>query len=399
MKVMISAGESSGDIHAAKVVDALIKEHARSQPEQTFECFGMGGQRLQASGMEVLVDVEHNAVMGLLEVLHKYPSLRANLTTLKNALSTRKPDILILVDYPHFNMKLAESAKALGIPVLFYIAPKVWASRPGRIKELKKNVDHIALILPFETKIFEEEKIDCTYVGNPLLDSPELTDAAIQNKSASNAQLAIQQSTTQIALLPGSRKSEINMLLPAMVKTAAKIKASYPDAKFVLPVADTIDQSTVESITNDAGVTVQYLQPTDYETLARSNVALVTSGTATLELALLNVPMVVVYRLKPLSYAVLKRWLTIKHISLVNIIADETVVPELLQDDVTTENLFEQIDTLLSDESANNEQLQGLQQVSDQLGGAGASERTAQIAIQMAHADNSSSSDNPVEAS
>jgi len=380
MKVMISAGEASGDIHAANLVDALEKVTAADAklPDATqkpIEVFGMGGARLAASGMEILVDVEKHAVMGLLEVLHKYPSLRANLTTLRKAMVDRKPDILVLVDYPHFNMKLAATAQEHGIPVLFFIAPKVWASRPGRTTELKKLVDHMALILPFEKKIFDDAEIPCTYVGNPLLDNEHLVETA-------NSSIPAKQ-VKRIALLPGSRKSEIAMLLPPMLETTNKLTAQFEDIEFVIPVAETIDHQQIEKTVSEYEANIQLIKPTDYKQLRSCDAALVASGTATLELAILGIPMVVVYKLKPLSYKVLKRWLTIEHISLVNIIADKYLVPELLQDDVTPDKLFTELSTLLTDDKAKKQQLTGLASVHKQIGLSGASCVTAELIVSM----------------
>ncbi len=377
MKVMISAGEASGDIHAASVVEALTNGASTSTP---IELFGMGGKRLADAGMEILVDVDKHAVMGLLEVLHKYPALRANLATLRKAMTERKPDVLVLVDYPHFNMKLAATAKSQGIPVLFFIAPKVWASRAGRIAELEKLVDHMAVILPFEKNIFDEANIPCTYVGNPLMDNKPLTEAAAK-KPINNTDNS---SSKKLALLPGSRKSEITMLLPPMLETCESLTELHNGIEFVLPVADTIDLELIESITQESNVKIDFIKSTDYETLRSCDAALVASGTATLELAVLGIPMVVIYKLKPLSYKVLKRWLTIEHISLVNIIADKRVVPEILQDDVTKDNLLKELNPLLLGDNTNMQQRAALSDVYKQLGTDGASERTAEIIVTLA---------------
>lgn len=385
---MISAGEASGDIHAAKLVEALRTYAAEASDDaqaaecfgEPVECFGMGGQHLAACDVEILVDVDKNAVMGLLEVLHKYPSLRSNLNTLRQALTDREPDILVLVDYPHFNMKLAAAARDKNIPVLFFIAPKVWASRPGRVTELKKLVDHMALILPFEKKIFDDAEIPCTYVGNPLLDNKPLLSAA---ESAPEAIT----STKRIALLPGSRKSEIGMLLAPMLETCEALRESDGSIEFVLPVADTIDREEIEKTIADQIAdhveSITLIEPTDYAAIRSCNAALVASGTATLELAILGIPMVVIYKLNSISYSILKRMLTIDHISLVNIIADDAIVPEILQDDVTAENLATEIQTLLTDSEARDKQLKGLESVYTKLGKDGASKLTAELIVSL----------------
>lgn len=345
---MISVGEASGDMHAANALQQL-----RDKSGGRIEAFGMGGNRLAAFGAELLVDNRHHAVMGLVEVLHKYPQLRANLSTLKKAMKDRQPDALLLVDYPHFNMKLAAEAKTLGIPVLYYIAPKVWASRPGRLQELTELVDHMAVIFPFEVELFHEAGITATYVGNPVLENKTLV-AARQTR-------VIQNNT--IALLPGSRKSEISNLLSPMLATAELLASEHPDIKFVLPVAETLDESLFHDAIKDSDLNIELIEAANYSRLRQCKAAIVSSGTATLELAMLEVPMVVAYRMNTLSYRVLKRWLTIKHISLVNIIAECEVVPELLQDEVTAENLHKEINRLIPPGETRVSQLEGFDEV------------------------------------
>jgi len=378
MKVMISAGEASGDIHAAKLVEALHKNAANASPGiSKLECFGMGGSHMAAQGVEILVDVDKNAVMGLLEVLHKYPSLRTNLNVLRTTLTEREPDILVLVDYPHFNMKLAAMAREKDIPVLFFIAPKVWASRPGRINELKKIVDHMALILPFEKKIFDEAELPNTYVGNPLLDNKPLVEASEKAPVRKG-------SSKRVALLPGSRKSEVSMLLPPMLETSNLLNELHDSIEFFLPVADTIKQEEIANEIEECNAKVTLIKPTDYETLRSCDAALVASGTATLELAILGIPLVVIYKLNSISYSVLKRMLTIKHVSLVNIIAGSEVVPEKLQDEVTADNLTRELQTLLTDSDARDKQMAGLASVYKQLGKDGASKLTAELIVSLA---------------
>ena len=352
MKIMISVGEASGDMHAANALKQL-----RDMSGGEIEAFGMGGKRLAAFGAELLVDNRHHAVMGLVEVLHKYPQLRANLSTLKKAMKDRQPDVLMLVDYPHFNMKLATEAKSLGIPVLYYIAPKVWASRPGRMQELTEIVDHMAVIFPFEVDLFNNAGIATTYVGNPVLENDSLLSAREKPNIPGNT----------IALLPGSRKSEISNLLAPMLATAKLLVAENSDLNFVLPVAETLDKSLLNDAVAGSEVNIELIEAADYNRLRQCSAAIVSSGTATLELAMLDVPMVVAYRMNTLSYRVLKRWLTIKHISLVNIIAEREVVPELLQDDVTPARLYDEVSQLIETGDTRNQQLTGFSEVFQSL--------------------------------
>ncbi len=369
MKIMISAGEASGDMHAARALAAL--ETSVSEP---VEAFGMGGKRLADAGMELLVDIEQHSVMGLVEVLHKYPKLLGHLTLLRKALKEQKPDLLLVVDYPHFNMKLATAAKSLGIPVIYYIAPKVWASRPSRLQELKKITDHIAVILPFEVNVFNEAQIANTYVGNPLLDNRDLLSARVHDGK---------QRKRTIALLPGSRKTEINYLLPVMLDAAEKLAATHPDSTFVIPVADTVDRELLLPECESRELNIKLLQSNDYQQIASCELALVASGTATLELAIMGLPMIVVYKMNPLSYAVVKRWLTIDLISLTNIIAGRKIVPELLQEQATGDNLYQEAQRLLADQNEYQTQKVELERVYQALGTGGAADKLAKLIIKF----------------
>ena len=369
MKIMISAGEASGDMHAAKAL-ALLD----SNLTESVEAFGMGGKRLADAGMELLVDIEQHSVMGLVEVLHKYPKLLGHLTVLRKALKEKKPDLLLVVDYPHFNMKLATAAKALGIPVLYYIAPKVWASRPSRLQELKKITDHVAVILPFETSVFDAVEIPNSYVGNPLLDNRELLTARVSDgKPQTNA----------IVLMPGSRKAEISYLLPIMLDAADKINETHPDTVFVIPVAETIDRELIEAECEGRNFVIKLVRSNEYKQIAGSRLALVASGTATLELAIMGLPMIVLYKMNPLSYAVVKRWLTIDLISLTNIIAGKKIVPELLQEDATAESVYQEARQLLTDQNAYQKQKADLERVYQSLGSGGAAEKLCRLIVKI----------------
>lgn len=371
MKIMISAGEASGDMHAARALASLAAT-------EKVEAFGMGGKRLSDAGMQLLVDIEQHSVMGLVEVLHKYPKLLGHLTLLRKALKEKKPDLLLVVDYPHFNMKLAAAAKSLGIPVIYYIAPKVWASRPSRLQELKKITDHVAVILPFEVSVFNDTQIANTYVGNPLLDNQALLQARANDSEQNQRTDAL-----SVALMPGSRKSEISYLLPTMLDAAEKLAVSHADARFVIPVAETIDRDLILSECENRELSITLLESNDYQQIARCNIAIVASGTATLELAIMGLPMIVVYKMNQLSYAVVKRWLTIDMISLTNIIAGKRIVPELLQEDATAENLYQEAQSLLTNQDAYLQQKAELERVYQALGTGGAANKLGKLIVRF----------------
>jgi len=369
---MVSAGEASGDLHCANCIRSLLS----SSPDLSL--FGMGGKHLASCGMELLVDIDANSVMGFVEVVRKYPQLRGQLNSMISQLRERKPDLLLLVDYPGFNMRLAKTARELDIPVLYFIAPKVWASRPRRIDVLKQTVDKMAVILPFESRIFEEADIPVSYVGNPVLDNPRLVDTIKNNRPRSRLT-----SVQAIALLPGSRTSEIEQHLPEMLASAQMLSDKYTDVKFYLPVADTLPRDTLTAFTQSCDLNIQLLDADDYQTLAECDAAIVASGTATLELALLGLPMVVVYRLHTLSYRLAKRMLLIDRVSLVNIVAGAEVAIELIQDDMQAASITHEIEKLVLDEDYRQSKIQQLAQVSKKIGDTGAAERLSVIIQDM----------------
>ncbi len=369
---MVSAGEASGDLHCANCIRNLLNSTA------DLKLFGMGGKHLADCGMELLVDIDANSVMGFVEVVRKYPQLRAQLNTMINQLRERKPDLLLLVDYPGFNMRLAKTARELEIPVLYFIAPKVWASRPRRIGVLKQTVDRMAVILPFETRIYEEAEIPVTYVGNPILDNPGLVSTV--DKIEPRVQLTSIQS---IALLPGSRTAEIEQHLPEILASAQILSDKYARVKFYLPVADTIDRSSLASMIEPLDLTIELVAADNYESLARCDAAIVASGTATLELALLGVPMVVVYRLNTLSYRLAKRMLLIDHVSLVNIVAGQEVAIELIQHDMQAASIAHEIEKLVLDNDYRSVKLEQLASVCDKIGDSGAAANLARTISEM----------------
>jgi len=236
--IMVSAGEASGDIHAAHALQALIDSGV------VFDCFGMGADRLKAAGMELTLDCRELAVIGIVDVLINYPRFLRRLATLRQAMKERQPDLLVIVDYPDFNLKLAETAKALGIPVLFYISPQIWAWRKKRIHRIGSLVSHMAVLFPFEVDVYEQENIPVTYVGHPLVDDAKSEFSAGEARE----QLKLSLDANLVALLPGSRNGELKRNLPVMLETAVLLKKRYPEIQFVLPVAPTLETDTVNDM-------------------------------------------------------------------------------------------------------------------------------------------------------
>ena len=369
--IMILAGETSGDAHAA----AVVSEIKKIQPDILFT--GMGGHEMQKAGVEIFFDSARIAVMGLFEVLKHWGDIKQAMRLIKLKLETTRPDLLILVDYPEFNLKMAKHAKSLGIKVLFYISPKVWASRPKRIHKIGQSIDHMAVIFKFETDIYQQANIPVTFVGNPLVDKVNISDQA----ELIHQNLQHNKNGRIIGLFPGSRKSELSRLLPVMLETAELMLKQDPDLNFVLPVAINLDLQAIQQQCEHVDIDITFTQDNLYDVINSCDAIVSCSGTVTLEIGLLNVPMCVVYKLSWLSYQILSRIITIDQISLVNIIAREQVVVELLQDAASAKSISQELFKLIDDTQYRQQVLQGLQKVKNNMGQGEGSKRMAELVL------------------
>ena len=371
--VFVSAGEASGDEHAARMIEELKK----LDKHLTF--VGMGGEKMRQSGVNILTDINKMAVVGLVEVLLKYRSLKAELTRLQGYIEQNPPALLILIDYQEFNQQLAAYAKQHGIKVLFYIGPQVWAWRPKRVYKMAKIVDHMAVILPFEKKLYEDADVPVTFTGHPL------TDEVIANKTKQQArkQLKIDDKTT-LGLFPGSRSGEIKRVLPIMLETAKLIKNHRPDIQFVLPIASTIkkeDLAPFNTSLKELDVTIS--KEPFYDVIQSCDVILSASGTAILEIALLEVPMVIVFKIAALSHYILSKMVSIKHIGLVNIIPGKEIVKEFIQQNAVPSDIAEEALRLLNDKKYYALMKHELSLIRQQLGGGNGSKNVAELAYTM----------------
>jgi lipid-A-disaccharide synthase len=334
---------------------------------------------MAAAGVEILVPADEMAVVGLTEIFRKLPAITRAYFKLKSILKKSTPDLLILVDYPGFNLKLARLAKNCGVPVLYYITPQVWAWRKGRVKKLAAWVERLAVILPFEEEFFRQKGLAAQFVGHPLLDQlPPRQDKTILRRS-----LGLDQEQPVIALLPGSRQAEIANLLPIMLKAANILNAQYPSLQWVLALAPTIAPQQVQSLIRDSNLQVKIIESDTYQSLAVSDLAFVTSGTATLETALIGVPMVVLYRMSWVSFLAAKIAVRVTFISLTNLVAQEKIVPELIQKDATPERLAKEAHAILSDLPYKENMIRKLKEVRQKFGEPGCSEKTAQMVMEM----------------
>ncbi len=372
-RVMIVAGEASGDLHGSNLVKAI---HC-IDPQIRF--YGIGGEKLRSAGVEIVADLSEMAVVGLTEVLSKLGFILGVRRKLKKILQEKHTDLLILIDYPDFNLSLAKEARKNGVKVFYYISPQVWAWRKGRIYKIAKLVDRMAVILPFEAAIYEGVKLDVSFVGHPLLD-------AIKKKYTREEALKkfdLREGTTTVGILPGSRDSEVKRLLPAMLKAAEILEDRLPSVQFVLPLAGTLDHDFVAGIVDRSSANVKIIKDNVYDVIGLSDIAMVASGTATLETAFLGIPMIIVYKISTLSYLIGRAIINVDNIGLVNIIAGKTVVPELVQRDANPERMADEVYDILTSGARMDEMKKDLINVSKKLGGPGASKRAAELVCEM----------------
>ncbi|MGB0868759.1 MAG: lipid-A-disaccharide synthase [Flavobacteriales bacterium] len=355
MKYYIIAGEASGDLHGSNLIKALKKEDAQ------LEMRAWGGDLMAKEGVEIIKHYKDLAFMGFIEVIKNIRTIARNLRFCKKDILNYKPDALILIDYPGFNLRIAEFAKQHNIPVHFYISPTVWAWKSSRVHQIKKNVDQLFCIFPFEKNFYKKYDYDAIYVGHPLLDAIEGEDIVIPEKKSDKK---------TIALLPGSRVQEIKKILPTMVNVAK----SFPDYHFKLAVAPSMDLDFIKSFTQ--GLDIELIQGKTYEVIGSSDLALVTSGTATLETALFNVPEIVCYKTSWSSYTIGKMVVKVDYICIVNLIMNKLVVPEFIQEKCTEEAISEQVKALI--EGPKREKMLGeFAELHKQLGSGGASKKVA----------------------
>lgn len=365
MRYYIIAGETSGDLHGANLIKALKKE----DPEASFNIVG-GDQMAAAAGEQVLIHTSEMAFMGFIEVLKNLSSIAKNLKKVKEDIVKQQPDTLILIDFPGFNLKVAAFAKKLGIRVCYYISPKIWAWNQKRVYKIKKLVDHMFCILPFEVKFYKQFHYNVDYVGNPLLDAI----AAYKFNPNFKADNGLGHKPI-IALLPGSRKMEIENLLPIMVD----LNRMFPAHQLVIAGAPNFDLAYYKNYIGDEDIPVVFDQT--YDLLKNAEAAVVASGTATLETALLRVPQVVVYKANPITVMIARRLIKVRFISLVNLINDYLSVREFIQNDCDTMSISEELKELTLNPEHRASVLENYDILIEKMGTPGASEKTAALIV------------------
>lgn len=377
---MIVVGEVSGDSHAARLVNALKK----SAPEIDFEFFGSASHKLREAGIETIINADDLSIIGLPEIARALPMFWNAFQTLKKEAEKRKPDAVILVDFPDFNLKLAKSLKKQGLKIIYYISPQLWAWRKYRVKTIKKYVDLLLAILPFEKNWYEKQGIShVEYVGNPLAREvhSSLTKKEFCEKYALNTEKPI------VALLAGSRSKEIAKILPVLLETVSEMSKKNAEIQFIIALASTRKIEEIETAISEAEAKnialpqkLLIVKGETHEALNASDAAAVTSGTATLETAIIGTPMAIVYKTSAFNYKLLRPLITVEHFGLVNLIAEERLAKELIQDDFTKETLAAELFRLL-EKDENQKIRERLREVSEKLGHGGASKRAAEAIL------------------
>jgi lipid-A-disaccharide synthase len=371
---MLVAGEASGDKHGANLATAL----RLLRPDLSFEFFGAGGDEMRTVGIETLVDAREVAIMGALEVARALPKFLRVFRRLHEAANERRPRLVVLIDWPEFNLRLAKRLRRDGHRIIYYISPQIWAWRSYRIRSIRRDVEKMLVILPFEREYYRQRGVEVEYVGHPLLDSVRVT----MSREDFCSQHKLDPSKPLIALLPGSRHSELRHILQPLLETTQLLNQTQPHFQLILPLAGTFTReelaTQLNSITN-----LHLIERDTYNAVAAADLAVVASGTATLETALIGTPLIVVYRASQLNWRIFRPLINVPFVGMPNLIAGREIAPELLQDDLNPERLSKEIISFLSDPSRLTQARKDLAEVRAKLGEANASERAAQQILDL----------------
>jgi lipid-A-disaccharide synthase len=354
VRILISAGEASGEMYGAQLIEAL---HRR---DPSLEFFGVGGDRMRAAGCDTVVDARDLAVVGISEIVSHLPKIYGLFRKLIAEADRRRPDLVVVIDSPAFNWRVARQMRKRGIPVVYYVCPQFWAWRQGRVRLLRRYVNKALVIFPFEEKFYRDRGVDATFVGHPLAD---LSLPSIDRDDYAST-YKLDAAKPWITLMPGSRMKEVRMNLSAILDSASKLGSGY---EFLLPVAPTLDRSFLESLMD--GARPVRLVSGALPALAQSRAGIIASGTATVEAAMMTTPFVMVYRVSPLTYFLGRPRVKVPHFAMVNLIAGKEVVPELVQHDFTAENVVARLRDILPDGQARDQMIEGLGSVKTLLRG------------------------------
>ena len=374
LKIMFSAGEVSGDVHGASLAQEILKISPST------ELIGFGGDQMAQSGVKLCKNFKDYNIMGVLEVLKNIKRIFALLDELTQFMQRERPDLLVIIDYPDFNWRLAKRAKKLGIKVFSYIPPSAWAWRKGRAADCAKIADKFVAIFPFETKVYEDAGANISFVGNPLVDTVKPSMSQTQARRF----FGVEEEDHIILLMPGSRKQEIDLLLQPMLEAAKILSELKPQTKFFLPLADGVDSAKIKSAVEACGVEVKIITERRYDLMSIADAAMATSGTVVLEAALLNLPCVVLYKMAKLNYCIARLFVNIDYFCLPNILLNKNILPELLQDSVKPQIIVDEIINFYRGNPKREKVIHELQSACGKLGTEGAARRVAEKILNAA---------------
>lgn len=370
---MIVTGEASGDLHGAHVV----REIKKLLPN--IDCYGIGGTQMQQAGVDIQTNVSELSVVGLVEVLKHYPRLRKILNNTKDTLKLKKPDLLILIDSPDFNLPLAKTAKQCGIKVLYYISPQIWAWRKGRITLIQKYVDMMAVVFPFEEKFYLDAGVPVEYVGHPLTKEAKAT----VNKNQFINSAGLDPGKKLIGLFPGSRVSEIENNYPIILSAADNLLQKRQDIQFITPIATTLSDDLIQKYISESNIEIFTTSDNIYDVINACDAIAAASGTVTLQITLMQIPMLIVYKISPTTYKIFKRIVKFSYAGIANVIAGKEISREFIQADATIENISTELNKLLSEKKYIAEMKSNMQTIKDLLGDKDGSANTARLAVEL----------------
>ena len=350
MQILISAGEASGEMYGAQLIEAL-RSQARSAQ---LEFFGAGGDRMRAAGCDIVVDARDLSVVGITEILSRLPKIYSLFDKLIAAADQRRPDVAVVIDSPAFNWRVARQMHKRGVPVVYYVCPQFWAWRQGRVRLLRKYVTKALVIFPFEERFYRDRGVDATFVGHPLADLPKPQITRAQYAAKDN----LDPDKSWITLMPGSRMKEVGMNLPTILEAAGMLGSDF---EFLLPVAPTLDRNWLQGLVGSRASV--HLVTEALPALIHSRAGIIASGTATVEAALMGTPFVMVYRVSPLTYLLGRPRVKVRHFAMVNLVADQEIVPELVQSDFSAENVVARIKEILPEGAARSRMMEGLNEI------------------------------------
>jgi lipid-A-disaccharide synthase len=372
-KILLVAGETSGDLHGAHLVEAI------HQIDPEVQLVGVGGEHLARKGMKILYHSQSLAVVGITEVLFKLRTILKALKGLKKSLDQEKPNLIVLIDFPDFNLRLAKIAHQKGIPVLYYISPQIWAWRPGRVKLIAERVKKMVVFFPFEVPLYKAARVDVEWVGHPLVDIVKPT----LSKEEAFRKFGLDPQRRTVGLLPGSRIREVERLLPPLLASAHLLQKEIPDLQFVIPLAPGFTEETLSPWMRNRPAPLKFIQGWTYDVMNISELLILASGTATLEGAILGKPMIIIYKGSLLSYWIARAMIQVNHIGLANLVAGKRIAPELIQKDVNPKRIAEEGLRILKDSLLQQEMVESLKEVRQRLGNPGAAQRAARIVMSL----------------